>query len=183
LFAEERFRDVIVCQEQWPETWPVYAHNEPGRRLVQRSLSVLPQDDLLHESQIQTLMDEVYDSDQLEPFFAIAEEKALRLSELIDQLEPGNELERNEVDLLDQMIGAIPIVPVQFKESHEALIEEKRFFDAQDYTLNISKGRYHALKGRNQIHKFGRQLYGLFYYEPNIGPNFDGRVELKANII
>lgn len=183
LFAEERFRDVIVCQEQWPETWPVYAHNEPGRRLVQRSLSVLPQDDLLHESQIQTLMDEVYDSDQLEPFFAIAEEKALRLSELIDQLEPGNELERNEVDLLDQMIGAIPIVPVQFKELHEALIEEKRFFDAQDYTLNISKGRYHALKGRNQIHKFGRQLYGLFYYEPNIGPNFDGRVELKANII
>jgi CRISPR-associated endonuclease/helicase Cas3 len=183
LSPEERFRDVIVYREQWPETWPVYAHNELGRRLVQRSLEVLPQDDILQESQIQTLMDEVYDSDQLGPFFAIAEEKAQRLSELIDQLEPGSELERDEVDLLDQMIGAIPIVPIQFKETHEALIEEKRFFDAQDYTLNISKSRYHALKGRNQIHKFGRYLYGLFYYEPDIGPNFDMRVEPRANIL
>ncbi len=183
LPAEERVRNVIVCQEQWPETWPVYAHNEHGRRLVQRSLQVLPQNDILQESQIQTLMDEVYDSDQLGPFFAIAEEKAQRLSELIDQLEPGSELERDEVGLLDQMIGAIPIVPAQFKETHELLIEEKRFFDAQDYTLNISKGRYHALKGRNQIHKFNRHLYGLFYYEPAIGPNFDARVELGANII
>jgi len=183
LPLEKRFRDVIVCQNQWPETWPVYAHNELGRRLVQRSLSALPQDDLLHEGQIQTLMEEVYDSDQLEPFFAIAEEKAQRLSELIDQLEPGSELERNEIDLLDQMIDAIPIVPVQFKEVHEKLVEEKRFFDAQDYTLNVSKGRYHALEKSNQICKFNRYLYGLFYYEPGIGPDFDKQVELKANII
>lgn len=183
LSPEKRFCDVITCQEQWPGTWPIYAHNELGRRLVQRSLSVLPQNDLLGEKQLQILMDEVYDLDQLGAFFAIAEEKAQRLSELIDQLEPGSELERNEVDLLDQMIGAIPIVPAQFEETHGMLIEEKRFFDAQDYTLNISKGRYHALKGKNQIYKVSRHLYGLFHYEPAIGPNFDVMVEPRANII
>jgi len=183
LLPEERFRDVIICQDQWPETWPVYAHNELGHRLVQRSLAVLPQNDILQERQILTFIDEVYDEDQLEPFFAIAEEKAERLSELIDQLEPGSELERDEVGLLDQMIDAIPIVPIQFKEVHEALVEEKRFFDAQDYTLKISKGRYHVLKERNQIHKSGKHLYGLFYYEPGIGPNFDARAEIKLTII
>jgi CRISPR-associated endonuclease/helicase Cas3 len=42
LPPEKRFRDVIVCRDQWPRTWPIYDHNELGRRLVQRSLSVLP---------------------------------------------------------------------------------------------------------------------------------------------
>ncbi len=81
------------------------------------------------------------------------------------------------------MIDAIPIVPVQFQEIHQELLAEKRFFDAQDYTLNISKGRYHALKNNGQIHPLNKHYYGLFHYEPSIGPQFDARIELKVNIL
>jgi len=181
---EERFRDAIICRNQWPETWPIYEQgDEAGHRLVQESLSVLTRNELLREGEVQILMDEVYGSKHLEPFFAIAEEKARRLSELIDQLEPGSELERDESDLLDKMIDAIPIVPVQFQEIHQELLAEKRFFDAQDYTLNISKKRYHALKNNGQIDSLNRHYYGLCHYEPGIGPQFDTRIEPKINIL
>ncbi|MFQ5793582.1 MAG: CRISPR-associated helicase Cas3' [Candidatus Bipolaricaulia bacterium] len=183
LPSEERFRDVIICQEQWPETYPIYASDETGQQLVEQSLQALPQDDILHESQILSLIDKVYNEKQLEPYFAIAEEKSQRLSELIDQLEPGSELDRNEADLLDRMIDAIPIVPARFKEAHQRLLEGKRFFEAQDYTLNISKRQYHVLKERNQIYKIDKHLYGLFDYESGIGPHFDIRVDLEANIL
>jgi CRISPR-associated endonuclease/helicase Cas3 len=180
--VEKRFRDAIICRNQWPETWPVYEQGEVGHRLVQESLSVLTRNELLREGEVQILMDEIYGSKHLEPFFAIAEEKARSLSELINQLEPGSELGGDESDLLDMMIDAIPIVPVQFQEIHQELLAKKRFFDAQDYTLNISKGRYHALKNNGQIHRLNKHYYGLFHYEPSIGPQYDVRIEPKVNI-
>ncbi len=183
LSSEARFRDVIVCRDQWPDTPRIYDRSELGKRLLQRSLAILPQDDILNESQIPTLIDQVYDAEQLEPFFAIAEAKADRLAELINQLEPGSDLERDEAELLDQMIDAIPVIPARYQQNHRELLERKEFFAAQEYTLNISKGRYHALKAQQQIRSLERHLYGLFHYEPCLGPDFDLRIELQDNVI
>lgn len=183
LTQAERFRDVVVCREQWPDTEPIYTRDELGRRLVERSLTALPKNDVLCESQVLKLMDEVYDNEQLTSFFSIAEEKAQRLAGLMEYLEPGSEFDRDEADLLDEMIDAIPIIPACFQERHQSLIRGKRFFDAQDHVLNISRGRYHALKTQNQIYPLQKHLYGLFHYEPSIGPSFDVRVELKDQFI
>ena len=182
LHSKERFKDVIVCKKQWPKTYSVYGHNAMGHTLVQKSLAILAQDHLLHEGKIQKTIDEVYNSEQIKPFIKIAEEKAHRLSELIDTLEPGSESERDEATLLDKMIDSIPIVPIQFKEAYDALIEEKRFFDAQDYTMNISKGRYIVLKNNDQISSFRGNHYGLFAYMPKIGPIFDKILTPKVGI-
>lgn len=174
---ETRYCDLVVCKERWPGTYPIYERNDGGERLVARTLETLPDGRVLQESEIGEMMDAVYDEEQLTGFLETARSKRERLQQVVSGLEPGSEKSRSEDELLDDLIDSIPIVPIAFYEEHHACLVEKRFFDAQDYVFNISKGRYHALEKEDKLHseKINDQhhLYGLFAYEVEIGPNFD----------
>lgn len=177
LRPEDRYREVVVCRERWSDTFPIYEREEGGERLVTRTLSVLPHGEVLAESAVSKLIDTVYDREQLSVFLKIANEKSVQLRRLISSLEPGSETPHDEAELLDEIIDSIPIVPVCFREEHQNCLRERRFFDAQDFVFNISKGRYHALKNQNKLHPEPvdgqSHLYGLFAYQEGLGPNFD----------
>lgn len=172
-----RYRELVVCKERWPGTYPIYECDDGGERLVSRTLETLPDGRVLQESEIGAMMDDVYDEEQLTGFLETARSKRDRLGQVISSLEPGSEKSRSEDELLDDLIDSIPIVPIAFYEEHYACLVEKRFFDAQDYVFNISKGRYHALKKEGKLNSIlvnGQQhLYGLFDYKKGIGPDFD----------
>ncbi len=182
----DRYREVVICRERWPDTFPIYERGEGGERLVTRTLAALPNGKVLKESEVSVLIDTVYDREQLSAFLKIANDKSAQLRKLISTLEPGSEKPHDESELLDEIIDSIPIVPVGFREEHQSCLRDRRFFDAEDFIFNISKGRYHALKKQGKLHpdKVDRQshLYGLFPYLERVGPDFDGYESLPTEI-
>jgi CRISPR-associated endonuclease/helicase Cas3 len=178
LSPDARYRDVIVCRQQWPDTPAIYDRDDAGKRLLARTLAHLPQG-ILHEQGVGDLIDNVYDDAQVRDFLAVAAEKSTQLRNLISTLEPGNEKSHGDDELLDELIDSIPVVPIGFYDEHQACLREGRYFDAQDYLFNITKGRYHALKNRGQIdarpdpNSRQKTLYGLFEYIGRIGPDFE----------
>lgn len=184
---ENRYREVVVCRSQWPDTYPIYERVEGGERLVARTLEVLPNGQILKESRINELIDTVYDQEQLSTFIEIANVTRDHLQRLVDMLEPGSEQPREDDELLDELIDSIPVVPIRFYREHQACLEEGRFLDAQGFVFNISKGRFHALKNAGKLHseKKNKQswLYGLFPYMSELGPDFQGYESLPIDFL
>lgn len=180
LPPEERYREVTVCRSQWPGTFPIYDGDSNGKRLVARTLDSLPDGEVLRESKVNDLIDDVYDEEQLEESLRESRTKQDQLKEIVNRLDPGNEKSRREEDLLDDMIDSIPIVPVRYREIYRDCLVERRFFEAQNFVFNISKGRYHALdtQGKAEWVPVEKQgfLCGNFPYKESIGPDF-GEVE------
>lgn len=174
LPPELRYRDVLICRSQLLGTAAIYDRSEAGKRLVKRTLEVLPDRSLLNEKDISTMIDDVYDERQLESILGASREKSAQLKRLIDLLEAGSEKPFDE-SIFD--IDSIPIIPARFSQEHKQCIHEKRFFDAQGFVFNISLGRYHGLKSKGLIQPepIDKQMfyYGEFSYEIGIGPNFD----------
>lgn len=177
LDGDARYRPVIVCREQYPNTPAIYDRDDAGKRLVSRTLEILPHGNILDESKLTEMIDAVYDKEQLDPVLTIAAQHAQHLRRVVNGLTPGSERTGNEETLLDDLIDSIPVVPVGFYEKHRECLQEGRFLDAQDYVFNISTGRFHALKqaGKLDAIRFKRHkwLYGLFPYHEAIGPNFE----------
>jgi CRISPR-associated endonuclease/helicase Cas3 len=186
-YPEDRYREVVICRERWPDTFPIYEREEGGERLVTRTLAALPNGEILKESEVSALIDNVYDREQLSAFLKIANDKNAQLRRLISTLEPGSEKPHDEAELLDEIIDSIPIVPVGFHLEHQSCLRDRRFFDAQDFVFNISKGRYHALKKQGKLHleKVDGQpyLYGLFLYQEKVGPDFDSYQALPTEFL
>lgn len=181
LPQEIRYRNVFVCQKQWPDTPSIYPED-----LVRQTLAVLPNGKLLRESHVQTLVDQVYNEVQLSEFLKLVKEKQIQLQRLVDSLEPGNEKPFSDTDLLDELIDSIPIIPIRFQEEHQACLREGRYFDAEDFVFNISRGRYHALDKKAMLQREKEPvsgqvvLYGLFEYIDQIGPDFDSARQQEA---
>jgi CRISPR-associated endonuclease/helicase Cas3 len=179
--SEERYREVVICRERWPGTFQIY-----DERLVYRTLETLPDGRVLEESEVASLIDTVYDREQLADFLETANQKSEQLRRVVSRLEPGNEKPYGEDELLDDLIDSIPIVPICFYEAHKSCLHEGRFFDAQDFVFNVSKGRYHGLKKDAKLHQeqIEKQyhLYGLFPYNESLGPDFDGYETLPTEI-
>ena len=177
LPSDKRYREVTVCRSQWPDTFPIYDRDANGKRLVTRTLDSLPDGQVLRESKITELINTVYDQEQVAESLKESRTKQDQLRDIVNRLDPGNEKSRREEDLLDEMIDSISIVPVRFQKEHQSHLRARRFFDAQDFVFNISKGRYHALKkqGKLDLDEVDEQkhLYGLFAYQEGIGPDFD----------
>lgn len=184
---EKRYRELVVCREQWPGTYPIYDRDAAGERLVSRTLETLPNGQILRESEIGEMIDTVYDEKQLSRFLETANNKRERLQQVVSSLEPGSEKSHSEDELLDELIDSIPIVPIRFYENYSQCLEERRFFDAQDYVFNISKGRYHALQKEGKLDQTPtngqNHLYGLFAYQEEIGPDFDTPEALKTDFL
>ena len=184
LPSEIRCRDVFVCKEQWPDTFNIYPE-----QLVTQTLAILPNGEVLKESRVKSLVDQVYNEEQLREFLKTVKEQQLKLQLLIDSLEPGSEKPYSDTDLLDDLIDSIPIIPVRFQEQHQAYLREQRYFDAEDFIFNISKGRYHALNNKaklqREIEPLSNQsfLYGLFEYKDGIGPYFESVQQQEALIL
>ena len=186
LSPSARFREVTVCRYQWPDTFPIYDRDASGKRLVSRTLDSLPNGEILRESSVNTLINAVYDREQLVDSLEESRIKQDQLREIINKLNPGNEKSRREEDLLDEMIDSIPIVPVRFQKEHQNYLRARRFFDAQDFVFNISTGRYHALKQQGKLDPDEvdgqTHFYGNFAYQEGIGPDFNSHDTLPAEI-
>lgn len=179
--SEDRYREVVICRARWPKTFQIY-----DEQLVARTLKTLPDGRILEESEVASLIDTVYDQEQLAGFLEIASQKSEQLRRVVSRLEPGNERPYGEDELLDDLIDSIPIVPICFYEAHKNCLDEGRFFDAQDFVFNISKRRYRGLKREAKLYQeqIERQyhLYGLFPYNENLGPDFGGHETLRTEI-
>ena len=184
LPPEARYREVVVCRSQLPDTAAIYDRSEEGKRLVKRTLETLPNERILDEKDVGTMIDSVYDKVQLESILEAAREKAAQLRRLVSSLEAGGEKPFDE-SLFD--IDSVPVIPARFSGEHKRCLREKRFFDAQSFVFNISVGRYHGLKkeGLIQAELIERHMfyYGEFSYETGVGPDFELVDRMETEIL
>jgi len=185
LPEDVRYRNVVVFKEQLDTDARIYDRSDAGKRLVKRTLATLS-DGLLEESAVQGLIDTIFDEEQLRSFLETARERTEKLKNFMDTIEPGSEKPFGEDDVLSDLIDSLPIVPVRFQGEHQRLLEERRFFDAQDFEFSISWGRYHALRNKGQLapQTINKQTvyYGEFAYEEGIGPDFDVVMRMETII-
>ena len=138
-----RISDVIVLSEGSDKDKYVY-----DKSLVKRTCKVLYElnDEILKESIIQKLMDDVYDPDSDRYVEEIEDAKKATL-ELYDRLTPI-EKSINEKEFYDLFQG-LEVIPTRFQDEIFRLIDSGRYIEIYRYLVPLSFKRYFGIKNRH----------------------------------
>jgi len=135
---------------------------------VEKTLNVLKNVDLLYESIIQELLDEVYSEG-----YNIEDQKIF--NEVTDSFQKVHESvvpfisEKNSFNNFYKLFDSIEVVPYIFHEEYIQLINEKKYYDAMAYTMNISYKQYSIQKQKNNIIEEKDTIFIDTPYDSEIG--------------
>ena len=116
-----------------------------------RTLEALQTVDVLHESQIQELLDRVYP--HWEPTQQQEFEDTLRnFQNAIEHLQPYRDHREEEEAFYEQFDG-IDVLPQQFLKEYEKCIMDYDFINAQRYLITLHRGMYFMLRKSGLIEK------------------------------
>lgn len=104
---------------------------------------------ILKESEIQSLMDEVYTNKYLSEWKREYQRAKNFILEFYDSLIPL--YDNPHLDSLYALIDSVEVVPLQLKEEYLREVNEGRFFDAMGYFLPVSYGRFCMLREKNLL--------------------------------
>jgi CRISPR-associated endonuclease/helicase Cas3 len=110
----------------------------------------LRKEDILEESIIQKLVDEVYS----EGYVDKDEEEFDRVRRIFPEFSKGIVPfihKRQSEDTFYSLFKAIEVVPYQFKLEYLEELEHKRYFEAVKYVTSISIGQFNKLKANNAL--------------------------------
>ena len=123
-----------------------YIYNQD---LVSKTLNILDNFDILEESKIQGIIDEVY-----------GEGYDLKDQEIFDNVRHSfNELSKDIVPFINyaenktfyNLFDSREVVPQKFREEYLERINNNQYYEAMSYCLSISKGQFFKLKNENNI--------------------------------
>ena len=139
--------DVYICKDGGENDHYIYSKNK-----VERTLRAFETVDILHESKIQSLIDEVYnegyDEKEYDKF-----EKAKRLFEqqlqgIVPFIEnPSSRQEFNE------LFKSIEVVPQCYEEDFWEKIEAREYYEARAYIAQISHNQFARLHKTGQLYE------------------------------
>lgn len=147
-----------------------YIYNQD---LVSKTLNILDNFDILEESKIQEIIDEVY-----------GEGYDLKDQEIFDNVHHSfNELSKNIVPFINyaknndfyNLFDSYEVVPQKFREEYLERINNNQYYEAMSYCLSISKGQFFKLKNENNI-DFDEDTYTFF-----IDIKYDSKFGLKLS--
>lgn len=171
--------DVIICKDGGENDHYIYSKDK-----VERTLRAFEDVDVLHESKIQSLIDEVYgegyDEKEREKF-----EKAKKLFErhlqsIVPFIEnPSSRQEFNE------LFKSIEVVPECYEEDFWEKIENREYYDAKAYIAQIRHNQFARLHKDGQLYeqkRFGQlgQWFIKVRYDETLGLLID---EHSTNIL
>ncbi len=170
--------DVHISKEGGKSDKYIYS-TEKVERTINAFTSVA--DNILHESKIQSLIDEVYGEgydDEEQATFDKAKrcfEQHLRnIVPFIEDLSGRDEFEG--------LFKSIPVVPMTYKDEYSAHIESKEFYEAMSYLAQIQEYQFARLC-RDDLLSKDKELKQWFInvcYDENLGLIFD---EPNPNIL
>jgi len=163
-WEEKIIKPVYVFEEGSEKDKYVYKNQE----LVSKSLELLSKENVLGESRIQELVDEVYSSgyqgSDLESFEKVKKIFPKFYRKIVPFI---NEIENQEK--FYKLYDSVEIVPDQFKLAYLKEIENKRYFEAMKYVVSIRFDQYKKLKTNNQIQIDSNIIFASVDYNSELG--------------
>ena len=120
-----------------------YIYNQD---IVQKTIEHLKNVDLLKESIVQDILDDIYaevycDKDQ-ETFDSVK----VAFGEIIDTLIPFKNDPNSE---FYKLFNSYEAIPIKYREDYLEKIDNKEYFEAMGYCLSISEGQFYRLNNQN----------------------------------
>jgi len=135
--------------------------------LIGRTLDELGGMDLLHEWLVQEATDRIYHEGfgRDEELFCDTQKTFARV---IDEIVPFSNAERSESDFY-RLFNSIEAVPEKFRTEYLDCIQNGDVYGAMQYTLPLSRGQYHRLKGEDRISASEGMLFVNAVYDRDLG--------------
>jgi len=121
--------------------------------MVARSLQALESLDGLpiDEAKVTALLEEVYDATIRENWHKKYDNSANTFKGILEQMKPYQSADKILMLKFYENFDGRQVIPLDYHEEYLIAIEEKRFFDAMAYFVNMTQGQYHMLKGKKLI--------------------------------
>ena len=137
-----------------------------NQEIVKKTLDKLKDVDLLKESIIQGILDDIYgdgfsDKDQ-ETFDEVKDSFESVTTNLIPF--------KNSSNLsFYKLFNSIEVVPFKYCEEYFEKVDNKKFFEAMGYCLNITVGQFHKQNSLNNIEKIRDTFFISVPYDSSLG--------------
>lgn len=135
--------------------------------LVARTLDELADMDLLHEWLVQEATDTVY-QDGFGRDEKVFSDTRRVFREVINEIVPFSNANRSESDFY-RLFNSIEAVPEMFRTEYLDCIQDGDIYGAMQYTLPLSRGQYHRLKGEGRISASEGVLFVNAVYDRDLG--------------
>lgn len=120
--------------------------------IVERTLELLSQLDVIHEGHLQRYLDFVY-PDWKQEQFGKYHDTRISFEQAIRSLQPYARHKENEAEFYEKFDG-IQALPVQYLDDYKRLIENFDFINAERLLVTIHRGMYFKLKNNGQIENY-----------------------------
>ena len=168
--------DVCICKEGGDNDHYIYS-----REKVERTLSALTSIDVLYESKIQGLIDEVY----MDGYNDKEHEKFNRAKQLFERhlqdIVPFIEDSEGRKEF-NELFKSVEVVPACYEQEYLAEIDARKYYEARAYIAQISYNQFARLKKEGQIYENERLNQWLIKvrYDETLGLLLD---EHSTNIL
>lgn len=135
--------------------------------LVARTLDELADMNLLHEWLVQEATDTVYQEGfgRDEKIFSDTRQV---FRDVIDEIVPFSNADRGESDFY-RLFNSVEAVPEAFRTEYLDCIQDGDIYGAMQYTLPLSRGQFHRLKGEGRISASEGMLFVDAVYDQHLG--------------
>ena len=134
--------------------------------IVNKTLKVLNEIDLLFEAKLYEAVDEIYINgfgDKRKEF----EDTKTSFREMIDRIVPFNNSNTKESDFYD-LFNSIEAVPEKYRHEYLDCIRNKKLFDAMQYCLQLTNGQFQKLLKEGRV-DFEKKIFIDAKYDPELG--------------
>ena len=140
-----------------------YIYNQD---IVQKTLNHLKNVDLLKESKIQEILDDIYGMGYAADDQEIFDDVKSAFNNVVSDLVPF--INNSKKDFYN-MFNSFEVVPIKYRDEYLEKLDNKEFFDAMGYCLSISKGQFHKMKNENNIEEINRNYFINIKYDSELG--------------
>ena len=139
--------DVCICEEGSKSDSFIYSTDK-----VERTINAFASINVLHESKIQSLIDDVYrdgyDEKELKKFDGAKQRFEPYIQSIVPFIEDS--LGRDE---FENLFKSIPVVPIKFKDTYSKHIKAKEYYEAMAYVAQIHDYQFARLSREDQLNK------------------------------
>lgn len=134
--------------------------------IVQKTLNHLKNVDLLKESKIQVILDDIYGEGYSDKDQEVFDDVKKAFNNVTSRLVPFiNNSKRDFYNLFN----SYEVIPLKYREEYLDKLDNKEFYDAMGYCLSISKGQYHKMKKENNIEEINGNYFINIKYDSELG--------------
>ena len=140
-----------------------YIYNQ---EIVEKTLCHLKDVVLLKESIVQEILDDIYGDGYAQKDQEIFDDVKHAFGNLTNNLVPF--IDSSKIDFY-KLFDSVEVVPSKYREEYLDKIDNKEFFEAMGYCLNVTGGQFHKQKNLDNIEKIGDAFFINVKYDSELG--------------